>query len=72
MDANVLTPWLLGQGVDAAQVVSDQRWMIQIDAVAISPFKTVLTQNFRKAKKKDGVVCTDSVKRDHELQHEGD
>jgi hypothetical protein len=46
--------------------------MIQIDDVAISPFKTVLTQNFRKAIKGDGVVCTDSVKRDHELQHEGD
>ena len=46
--------------------------MIEIDDVAISPFETVLTQNFRKAIKNDGVVRTDSVKRDHELQHEGD
>ncbi len=72
MDANVLTPSLLGQGVNAAQIISGQRRMIEGGAVLISPFQTVLVQNFGEAIKKYGVVSADGIVRDRELQGQRD
>ena len=46
--------------------------MIERDAVAISPLESVFIERFAKLIKADGVVRTESVKRDHELQHEAD
>ena len=58
--------------INRSQIVSDQRWMIERDAVAISPLESVFIERFAKLIKADGVVRTESVKRDHELQHEAD
>ena len=68
MDADVLTPPLLGQRVDAAQVVSRQRRMIKIATVLVGPFKTVLAQHFGKAIKKYCVVGADGVVGDREFE----
>ena len=72
MDANVLTPALLGQGVDGSQEISGQRQMIEGAAVLISPFQTVLVQNFGEAIKEYGVVGADGIVRDRELQSQRD
>src|SRR5713226_9766798 len=41
VDTNFLTPFLLSQKVDAAQIICGQRRMIKIPAVLISPFQAV-------------------------------
>lgn len=72
MDPNVLTPVFLGQGVDGSQEISGQRRMIEDAAVLISPFQTVLVQNFGEAIKNYRVVGADGIVRDRELQGQRD
>lgn len=58
--------------INRAEIVSDKRWVIEVHAVAISPLEPVFIKRSAKMIKKDDVVRAESVKRDHELQNQGD